>query len=253
MIVTVRAYGPLNDFLPIDRRYAAWDQTIDGQRSVKDLIESAGIPHPEIDLILVNGASVPFEHAVRSGDRIAVFPQFRSFDVAAVTRVRPRRLDSLRFVVDVHLGKLARHLRLLGLDTLYRPDADDAALAEMAALEDRVLLTRDRGLLKRRQVQHGYFIRHQHPHRQLVEVLRRFDRLAIRPFSRCLRCNAALQEVSKSAIDAALLPLTRHHYDCFHVCSGCGRIYWKGSHWKRLTIAIDTARAEAESSPHDSR
>ena len=243
--VTVRAYGPLNDFLPAHRRQVTWPHVVEGHPPVKDVIESLGVPHPEIDLILANGVSVPFDYAVQAADRIAVFPQFMIVDIGTLTRVRARPLDRVRFVADVHLGKLARHLRLLGLDTAYRADADDAALAELAHREGRILLTRDQGLLKRRMVAHGYFIRETHPHHQLVEVLRRFGPLDLQAFSRCLRCNALLREVPKSAVDSALLPRTRQYYDRFEACSGCGRIYWKGSHWKRLTQAIDAAREEA--------
>lgn len=243
---TVRVYGPLNDFLPAHRRQIEWVRLVDGYPSVKDLIESLGVPHPEIDLILVNGTSAAFDHAVRSGDRIAVFPRFVTVDVDALTRVRPRPLERIRFVADVHLGKLARHLRLAGLDTAYRHDADDATLADTADREGRILLTRDQGLLKRRAVTHGYFIRETHPHHQFVEVLRRFGPLDLRPFSRCLRCNGVLREVAKSAVDAALLPRTRQHYDRFEMCAGCGRVYWQGSHWTRLMHAIEAARTEAE-------
>jgi uncharacterized protein with PIN domain len=152
----------------------------------------------------------------------------------------------MRFVADVHLGKLARRLRLFGLDTAYRHDADDAALVDTADQERRILLTRDRALLKRRAVTHGYFIRETNPHGQLVEVLRRFGPLDVQPFSRCLRCNDILRDAPKSTVDAVLLPRTRQHYDAFEICGGCGRVYWKGSHWKRLKQTIDAARQEAE-------
>jgi len=244
--VTVRVYGSLNDFLPVPRRQLTWTHAVDGHPSVKDLIESLGVPHPEIDLILVNGVSMPFEYPVQSADRIGVFPRFMHLDIGTVTRVRPHPLASVRFVADVHLGTLARRLRLIGLDTAYRVDADDAALAELADREGRILLTRDQGLLKRRRVAHGYFIRSTHPHRQLVEVLRRFGPLDLDPFSRCLRCNDLLREVPKAAVDAALLPRTRQHYDRFEACRGCGRVYWKGAHWKRLQRAVDAALEEAE-------
>lgn len=244
--VTVRMYGPLNDFLPAHRRQVPWPHLVEGHPSVKDLIERFGVPHPEIDLILVNGMSVPFDYAVRNADRIAVFPRFMVFDIRTISRVRPQPLEIIRFVADVHLGKLARHLRLIGLDTAYRADADDTALVELADRERRILLTRDRGLLKRRVVAHGYFVRETHSHRQCVEVLRRFGPLDLQPFSRCLRCNGLLREVPKSAVDAALLPRTRQHYDHFEMCSGCGRVYWKGAHWKRLKHAIEAAREEAE-------
>ena len=244
--VTLRAYGPLNDFLPAHRRQGPWLRVVDGHPSVKDVIERAGIPHSEIDLILVNGLSVGFDEIIRSGDRIAVFPRFVTFDIGAHTRVRARPLKPIRFLADVHLGKLARRLRLAGLDTAYDPDADDAALADLAAREGRILLTRDVGLLMRRSVTHGYFIRETHAQHQLVEVLRRFGPLDLRPFSRCLRCNDLLHEIPKSAVITSLLPRTRQHYHYFEMCNGCRSVYWKGSHWKRLKQAIDAACAEAE-------
>jgi uncharacterized protein with PIN domain len=244
--VTVRVYGPLNDFVPPHRRHVPWRHAIDGHPSVKDVVESLGIPHPEIDLLLVSGASVAFDHIIRSGDRIAVFPRFMTLDITTLTRVRPRPLEMIRFVADVHLGKLARHLRLAGLDTAYREDADDPALAELADQEGRILLTRDQGLLKRRAVTHGYFIREINAHEQFVEVLRRFGPIDVQPFSRCLRCNHILHKVSKSVVDAALQPRTREHYDQFERCDGCGRVYWRGSHWTRLRHAIDAACAEAD-------
>ena len=145
--VTVRVYGPLNDFLPSHRRQLSWRRLINGHTSVKDLIESLGVPHPEIDLILVNGMSVAFDYIVRTGDRIAVFPRFVTVAIGMLTRVRPRPLETIRFVADVHLGTLSRHLRLAGLDTAYRADADDAALADTADRERRILLTRDQALL----------------------------------------------------------------------------------------------------------
>jgi uncharacterized protein with PIN domain len=243
--VTVRFYGPLNDFLPSSRRQVAWRQIVDGRPSVKDLVESLGVPHPEIDLILVDGVSVPFDYTIRDGDRIAVFPRFTAFDIATLSRVQPRPLHTTRFVADVHLGALARRLRLVGLDTAYRADADDRALAELADREGRILLTRDQGLLKRRVISHGYFVRETHPRRQLVEVLRRFGPLDLRPFSRCLRCNDVLREVAKPAVEAALLPRTRQYHDRFEMCGGCGRIYWKGSHWTRLKHVVDAALEEA--------
>jgi uncharacterized protein with PIN domain len=246
--VTLRVYGPLNDFLPAHRRQAAWRHIVDGHPSVKDVIERAGIPHPEIDLILVNGLSVAFDEIIRSGDRIAAFPRFVAFDIGTQTRVRPRPLEHSRFLADVHLGKLARRLRLAGLDTTYDPHADDTALADLATRQGRILLTRDIGLLMRRSVTHGYFIRETNAQRQLVEVLRRFGPLDLQPFSRCLRCNDLLHEVPKSAVATALLPRTQQHYHQFERCNGCSGVYWRGSHWKRLKQALDAACAEAESS-----
>lgn len=244
--VTLRVYGPLNDFVPSERRHVAWPHAFEGRASVKDIIEGLGVPHPEVDLILVNGESVPFEYGVQDTDRIAVFPRFEAIDVTAVTRVRREPPGTIRFVLDVHLGKLARHLRLIGLDAVYRRDARDVELAEIAGREGRILLTRDQGLLKRSVVVHGYFVRETTPYRQLVEVLRRFGPLPLAPLSRCLHCNAELHEVPKSAVEAGLLPRTRRAFDQFHACAGCGRVYWRGSHWTGLARILDAAVREAE-------
>jgi uncharacterized protein with PIN domain len=244
--ITVRLYGSLNDFVPRRRRHVAWPVALERRAAVKDVLEGLGVPHPEIDLVLVDGVSVPFDHAVKDGDRIAVFPRFQAIDIALVTRVRPAPADPGRFVLDVHLGRLARHLRLAGLDAVYDPAACDADLAALAGREGRVLLTRDRGLLKRSAVVHGYFVRETAPYRQLVEVLDRFGPLPMRPFSRCLRCNAEVRDVPKSAVDARLPARTRGAFHEFFVCVGCGRVYWKGSHWARLTRLLGAAIREAE-------
>lgn len=243
--VTLRMYGPLNDFLSADRRQLTWPFAFEGRTSVKDLIERFGVPHPEIDLILVNGTSVPFDCAVHDGDRIAVFPVFQTLDIADVTRVRPQSTRGFQFILDGHLAKLARHLRLVGVDAACPVNARDDELAHRAARDGRILLTRDQALLKRTAITHGYFVREIVPSRQLVEVLRRFGPLPLAPFTRCVRCNAALRDVPKSAINEGLPPRTQRSYDEFRACTGCGRVYWKGSHWNRLQGIVATALHEA--------
>ena len=247
--VTIRLYGPLNDFVPPERRHVAWPHVFEGGASAKDVIEGFGVPHPEVDLIVVNGESVPFEYGVQDGDRLAVFPRFAAIDVSAVTRVRQRLPDPIRFVLDTHLGKLARHLRLAGLDVAYRRDARDDELVEIACHDRRILLTRDRGLLKRRAVMHGYFVRETTAYRQLVEVLARFSPLPLAPFSRCPQCNAGLRETPKAAVEARLAERTRRAFEQFYECSGCGQVYWKGSHWAELVRILDAAIREASQSP----
>jgi uncharacterized protein with PIN domain/sulfur carrier protein ThiS len=239
--VTVRIYGPLNDFLPPRERQSDQHLMFADKTSVKDLIEGLGIPHPEIDLVLVNGESVPFERTVSDTDRVAAFPRFHGIDIRNVTRVRPRPPETIRFVLDGHLGKLARRLRLVGLDTTLPAGASDDQLAQVAEREERVLLTRDRELLKRRIVAYGYCVRETHPDRQLVEVLERFGPLGLAPFSRCLRCNAEVRDVMKSAVATLVPPQARDLYEHFQKCGGCGRVYWQGSHWKRLARVVDEA------------
>ena len=243
---TLRFYAELNDLLPPGgARYQPVSRACSPRTSVKDLIESTGIPHTEVELILVNSRSVDFAYLVEDGDRISVYPVFEALDIAGVSRVRPSPLRDLRFVLDVHLGRLAAYLRLAGFDAVYRNEVDDVALAQLAA-GGRVLLTRDRELLKRRAVTRGYWLRSTAPQVQLAEVLRRFDLVgAVQPFTHCLRCNAPLASVQKADVLADLPPRTRECYDDFLRCPDCRRIYWQGSHFQALRRRLAQAIAEA--------
>jgi uncharacterized protein len=244
--VSVRFYGELNDFLPAAHRQATLVCGLETSSSIKDLVETLGVPHPEIDLLVVNGEPVDFGRRVRDGDRVAVYPPFRAFDLDADARLGPSPQAEPRFVADVHLGRLAAYLRLAGLDTAYRNDYGDPEIVAISASEDRTLLTRDVGILKHRTVIRGYFVRETRPARQLVEVLRRFD-LATRavPFSRCLRCNSRLQVVPKGRIEHLLPARTREHYREFSRCPDCARIYWQGSHYSQMRLFLDKAFAVA--------
>ncbi|MFV8300982.1 Mut7-C RNAse domain-containing protein [Mycolicibacterium fortuitum] len=238
--VTVRAYAELNDFLEADSRGRAVRRPVQSHQTVKDVLEATGIPHTEIDLILVNGDPVSFEHRPVVGDRIAVYPMFEALDIGATARLRPEPLRHPRFVVDVNLGRLARLLRVLGFDVWWSSDADDQTLADISLDQQRILLTRDRGLLKRRTITHGLFVHSQHPEEQTLEVLRRLDlRRQTKPFTRCVRCNGQLAAVAKERVIDQLEPLTRRYYDEFSRCPECGRIYWAGSHFDKLSRLVD--------------
>jgi len=236
-----RFYAELNDFLPPERRFTEFACEFLDLATVKDRVESFGVPHTEIDLILVNGRPVDFTHRVQDGDRISVYPVFEAFDIAGLARLRPEPLRHVRFVLDVHLGRLARYLRLLGFDALYRNDCGDEQLAEISSGEHRILLTRDVGLLKRSAVTHGYYLRSTQPREQLAEVVTRFDltRLA-KPFSRCAHCNAALEQVSQNAVREQLPERVAALQEEFLRCPGCGRVYWKGGHYRRMAQWIHT-------------
>lgn len=204
------------------------------------MIESLGVPHPEVDCILVNGEAVNFSYIVRDGDRIDVHPISTATEVSPLVSVRPQPPSNFRFVLDVHLGKLAASLRLLGFDTLYRNDYADEELAEISACQQRMLLTRDKGLLMRSRVTYGYYVRATNPDQQVVEVLRRFDLFGkVLPFQRCIRCNGLLEPVSKESILDQLPPKTRLEIDDFHRCSECSQIYWRGSHYERMQQFIE--------------
>ncbi len=238
-----RFYAELNDLLPAARRQATFTHVFENRASVKDMTESLGVPHTEVDLILVNGESVDFSYLVQGGDCISVYPVFESIDITPLVRVRPQPLREPRFVLDTHLGRLARYLRMLGFDTLYRNDYVDEELARISSEEHRILLTRDPGLLKRSVVTHGYWIRESDPHHQLLQILQRFDLFrAIAPFVRCLRCNGLLQPVRKEAVLDRLHPMTQEMHDEFHICPECDRIYWKGSHYRRMQQFIERLR-----------
>ncbi len=231
-----RFYAELNDFLPRARRHTAFVHTFAGRSSIKDRIEALGVPHTEVDLILVNGVSVDFTYRVQDGDQVSVYPVFEAFDITPVVRLRPGPLREPKFVLDTHLGKLATYLRLAGFDALYWNTAADAELARVAEAEKRILLTKDRGLLKRRQVTHGYCVRTADPGRQIREVLERFDLYrAARPFTRCLACNGSLAPVGREAVAGRVPPGVWENQTSFHQCTGCGKIYWRGSHFDRLS------------------
>ncbi len=230
-----RFYEELNDFLPPARRKRSFVYEFRGTPAVKDAIEALGVPHTEVDLVLVNGASVRFSHKLRGGERVAVYPVFERLDVSPITRLRPKPLRTPRFIADVHLGTLARYLRLLGFDTAYDNRAADADLVRHSVGERRILLTRDVGLLKHRVLTHAHYVRATEPARQLDEVVKALDlRARIKPFSRCMRCNARLRRVSKASVADELPPRVRERVRTVSRCAGCGQLYWPGTHFDRL-------------------
>jgi uncharacterized protein len=233
--VDIRFYEELNDFLPVFRRGQRWTAPLAEGCTAKALIEDVGVPHTEVDLILANGQSVSFSYRPRDGDRLSVYPTFEAFDIGDLTRLRPEPLRHVRFVLDVHLGKLARLLRMLGLDAAYSPSASDAELARVSADEARALLTRDRGLLKRSIVTHGYCVRSSLPPEQVAEVLRRFDcARQVAPFARCMKCNEQLRRADQNEVQGKVPAHIAATIPEFSLCQKCGRIYWKGTHWVEM-------------------
>jgi uncharacterized protein len=222
--------------LPIERELAE-------RTSVKDVIEACGVPHTEVDLILVDGQPVDFQFVIGGKSKIDIYPVDRD-SVTLFPENRLQLLESRMFVADGHLGKLVRDLRLLGIDVAYDPNPEDRHLVAIAQDQNRALLTRDRRLLMHAAVRHGYYLRSQKPFEQALEVLGRF-RLgsALFPFSRCLRCNAPLQPIAKAQVINRLEPLTKIYYEQFRNCSGCGQIYWSGSHFDKLRDRVEKLRA----------
>jgi uncharacterized protein len=238
--VRVRLYGTLNDFLSSDRRGAEFLHTFLGTPSVKDLLESLGPPHPELDVILVDGEAVDFSHRVEDGSRVVAYPAFHSLEVAPLTRVGLPLPSEPRFALDVGLGRLSGFLRMLGFDTLWRNDFEDEELEALSRDEARVVLTRDLGLLKRAEVRHGYYPRSSDPAHQLVEVVRRYQLTSrMRPFTRCLACNAALAVAEKDEVRSRIPEGVAANHSRFQQCPECRRVYWPGTHHQRMQAIVD--------------
>ena len=240
--VRLHFHGDLDFFLGSRTRRRTVERILIEKTSIKDVIESCGVPHPEVDLIVVNGEAVDFDYGVVSDAQFDLYPpgiQYPQF------RKQRLQVDTIsRFVTDGHLGKLTRNLRLLGFDVAYDPQAGDRQLLAVMERENRALLTRDRRLLMHAVVKTGYCPRSQDPDEQTVEVIRRFDLIRlIAPFTRCLRCNAPLQEIAKADIIEKLEPLTKIYYEQFRRCTGCSQIYWAGSHFPKLQERLKQIRA----------
>lgn len=241
ILPTIRFYGDLLDLASgesSDKRVI--ERPLSEPTSVKDLIESCGIPHTEVDFILVDHKAVDFSYLITGNERISVYPFFNSLEISKTKRLQVAKPDKLLFLADVNLGKLAKHLRLAGFDTAYSNDATDSDLIEQMQEEHRVLLTRDRKLLMRNAVKIGYLPRSDNPAEQLNEVFKRFDLFdKIQPYSRCVNCNGVLESVSKESVMDQLETLTKKYFEEFSQCPECGQVYWRGSHRNRLDSTIE--------------
>ncbi|MFM0200920.1 Mut7-C RNAse domain-containing protein [Paraburkholderia fungorum] len=244
---TFRFYEELNDFLARPLRRRAFSYACAPGASAKHMIEVLGVPHTEVELILVNGESVGFNHLLSDGDRIAVYPKFEALDIQPLLRVREHPLRAVRFIADAHLGGLAPLLRLAGFDTLYDNHYPDADIEALAAAQQRIVLTRDRELLKRRSITHGCYVRTLRPHEQLREVFERLDLAgSAQPFRLCLMCNAPLRRIAKAEVGdrAPDGVLERHHQ--FVTCDVCRRVFWEGTHWQRMRALMDSVAGAPE-------
>lgn len=219
------------------------ERQLSEKSSVKDIIEACGVPHTEVDLILVEGKAAGFERVLAQDTVVDIY----GVDLDSITLFPENRLQVLhirQFVADGHLGKLVRDLRLLGIDVSYARDAEDRQLLKIAVDQRRALLTRDRRLLMHGVLRHGYYLHSQDSLEQTLEVLRRFDlKPALAPFSRCLRCNAAVEPTEKKKVLSQLEPLTKIYYEQFRRCRGCRQIYWSGSHIEKLQRRIEIIRS----------
>ena len=240
-----RFYEELNDFLPEEKRKVRFEHQFVDRTSVKDMIESLGVPHSEIDMILVNGDSVDFNYFVQNDDEISVYPVFESLDISGVQHLRKVPLRDPKFIADVHLGSLAKYLRMFGFDVLYENESSDDEIIETSLSEKRAILTKDRELLKNNRITHGYWIRSSSVEEQVKEVIERFDlKENIREFLRCLECNAVLTPVEKDKIEDRLPPKVNEWQNEFWYCASCDKIYWKGTHYEKMLKFVGHLRNE---------
>ncbi len=237
--ITLRFYEELNDFLPKDKEKKRFIHTFIDRASVKDLIESFGIPHTEVDMILVNGKSVSFKYLINDADDISIYPVFESMDIANIQHLRCKPLRKPKFICDVHLGKLVRNMRMLGLDVYYKNDLGDNQIVKISLSEKRTILTRDVGILKRSEVTHGYFVRETNPEKQFDEILKRFDlKNQLMPFSRCLDCGEKLTKINKNKVISILPEKVKTSQNKFYYCNNCKKVYWQGSHYNNMKAFI---------------
>lgn len=243
---TFRFYEELNDFLPPERRRRDFTAVCAREATTKHMIEALGVPHTEVELILVNGESVGFDQRLRDGDRVAVYPMFEALDIRPLLRLREHPLRRTRFIADAHLGGLARLLRLAGFDTLYDNGIHDRDLVAIAHAEKRIALSRDIELLKRRDVSHGCYLHALKPEAQFREIVARLDLAgSARPFTLCLACNAPLRPIAKAEVLDRLPERVRAQQEHFATCDVCRRVFWEGSHWRRMRALLDAVLGPA--------
>ncbi|WP_276496330.1 Mut7-C RNAse domain-containing protein [Pontibacter litorisediminis] len=244
-IATFQFHGALNDFLPKHRKGQSVRYSFRGNPAVKDAMEAMGVPHPEVDVVLVNNKPVTFSYLLLPDDVVEVFPVERGRSWPTGYTFEENNPPPHRFILDVHLGTLAKSMRMLGLDTRYQTDFSDADIARIAAEEQRVVLTRDIGLLKQKNIAWGYWLRSQHTQEQLEEVIHRYQpQDSFRPFALCLACNVPVQEVAKDEVLHELPPKTKEFFHEFYRCPSCRRVYWKGSHYERMQQQVAKSGAE---------
>jgi uncharacterized protein with PIN domain len=238
---TFRFYEELNDFLPSQRRKTDFEADIKGRRSIKDMVESLGVPHTEVDLVLVNGKSVDFTYILQDGDRVGVYPVFESLNIENVTRLRKIPLRRTKFIADINLGDIVKYMRVLGFDLCFDQALSPRQIIEVSEKENRIVLTKSRKLLKFKDVTHGIFIRPGTTEQQIKRIIDFLDiEDQIKPFSRCLRCNNLLKTVPKESIADRIPPKTRAFCDEYSYCKPCDKIYWKGIHFIKMKRLVDS-------------
>lgn len=210
--------------------------------SIKDILESLGIPHTEVGKIILDKKEQRFEKIAENGEHYEIHPLSPALPPTEGTILRPEPFKSCcRFLVDINVGRLAGLLRMAGFDAENaNKESTTRAIAKKAVAEDRILLTRNKDLLKHRELVYARLVRNQDPDLQLREVISLYSlENLLQPFTRCISCNGLLADVKKEAIVDRLLPLTKKFFNRFRICSDCHKIYWQGSHHDRMTKKLE--------------
>jgi uncharacterized protein with PIN domain len=230
-----RLYAGLNDFLPAGLKQKTFSLAFKTPITVGEIVESIGIPLSEIKLVLVNSEPATFYKRLKADDFISMYPAFENIDISSVSEANINAEKMPCFILDSHLGKLAKYLRMLGFDTLYRNDYEDIKIIEIARLEERIILSRDKLLLKSKDILNGYYVRTIEKHEQLREVVQKFNLAGkFRSFTRCMTCNSELVKKDKLEIIDKIDDETAQVFNEFFYCQNCNKVFWKGSHFERM-------------------
>ncbi len=235
----IRFYGDLKD-LSIHDRKKSFEIIFQGSPGIKDIVEAEGIPHTEVGLLLVNGSPAVWKYRLKNGDHAAVFPFFKNLDIGSFNKVITPDYPAGRFVIDNHLGRLCKYLRILGFDAVFNPAWSDEEIISISNREKRIILTRDRGILKNGRTLFGCLIRSVNPEEQVRQVIDRFDLYnSFALMTRCLKCNGDIISVPAESVMSGIGENTKKFFRDFYRCSSCGQIYWKGSHYENMMKSID--------------
>jgi uncharacterized protein len=231
----VRVYEELNAFLPSHQQKKDFTIQIDSNTQIQELLDILKLPISKVDLILLNGESAGLDYQLNAGDRISIYPVFETFNIDSINRLREIPLRRLRFACDVHLGKLAKYLRMLGLDVFYKNDIYYYQIINLSLEQERIILTKDNELVKDKRITRAYLVKQSNPRMQLFEIISYFDLIGIiKPLSRCLKCNLSVQPVEKNSIKKQVPAPILNLHQSFMKCYGCKRIYWMGSHYQAM-------------------
>ncbi|MFC1744959.1 Mut7-C RNAse domain-containing protein [Candidatus Riflebacteria bacterium] len=237
----LRFYGELNYFLPDSVWHRPFYYSFYENPTFSDLMDSFKIPPEKIGLLLLDGEVVELSCPLKEGSRATFYPRFQNIDISEEISASKKPVVSPRFILPLNLGKLTKYLRMLGFDSICEPDFIPGKVDVLAMQEGRVLLSRSKKFAARKLYAECYVVKSEQPAIQVREVVNRFNLMPlVKYFQRCLKCNSPLKVMEKSEIYSRLLPYIRKNFNLFFICPGCDRVYWMGTHYKKMKEKIET-------------